>query len=448
MRGEEFYRGVSRYLSIYFSATGIEYMAVVRSARHALTRFANNVIHQNVSVERTTLSILGLKDNKLAVVSTERFDEDGVEEAFERLKEVLAVSKPMEYQFKFPLPKMVPSYAAYDEETAKADPNVRARVVKGFVERAEKESADAFGYFSTGEEEFSVMSSNGNFLYHLGSFADLNLVVSKNDGSGYAGWAGISMNETSFEDLAESAISTALNAQNPVEIDPGKYTVILSPDAVADALGFFGWVACNGRAHEEKTGPSVKYLGKRVSHLPITVADDPAYEGIVPVPFDFFGHPRHRFSLIEDGHFARLTYSHGAALKYGKEPTGHSFMLTSLEDSFPINLVFEPGEVSVEEMINSVDRGIYITRFHYTNVVDPMELVITGMTRDGTFLIEGGELTKPIKNMRFNFGFFDLLKNLEMVSRETKTVASEYGFSVVAPYVKVHEFSFTSKSDH
>ena len=99
-------------------------------------------------------------------------------------------------------------------------------------------------------------------------------------------------------------------------------------------------------------------------------------------------------------------------------------------------------------MINSVDRGIYITRFHYTNVVDPMELVITGMTRDGTFLIEGGELTKPIKNMRFNFGFFDLLKNLEMVSRETKTVASEYGLSVVAPYVKVHEFSFTSKSDH
>jgi len=448
MRGEEFYRGVSRYLSIYSSATGIEAMAVARSAKRALTRFANNAIHQNVSVERTTLSVLGLKENKLAMVSTERFDEDGVEEVFERLKEVLAVSKPLEYQFRFPWPKVVPSYTAYDEETAKADPDVRARVVKRFVERVERESAEAFGYFSTGEEELSVMSSNGNFLYHLGSFADVNLVVSKNDGSGYASWAGTSMNETDFEDLAESAVSTALNAQNPVEIDPGKYTVILSPDAVADALVFFGWIACNGRAHEEKTGPSVRYLGKRVSQLPVTIADDPTYEGIIPLPFDFFGHPRQRFPLVEGGNFARLTYSHGAALKYGKEPTGHTFMLASLEDSFPVNLVFEPGGVSVEEMMSSVDRGIYITRFHYTNVVDPMELVITGMTRDGTFLIEGGELTKPIKNMRFNFGFFDLLKNLEMISRETKTVASEYGLSVVAPYVKVHEFSFTSKSDH
>ncbi|HCZ06817.1 MAG: hypothetical protein PWP37_230 [Thermotogota bacterium] len=448
MRGEEFYRGVSRYISIYSAATGVEALAVARGMKQALTRFANNAIHQNVSIERTTLSVLGLKDNKLAVVNTERFDEEGVEEAFERLKEVLAVSKPLDYQFRFPWPKVVPSYTVYDEKTAKASPDYRAEVVEGFIKRAAKDEAEAFGYFSTGEEELSVMSSNGNFLYHLGSFADLNLVVTRNDGSGYASWAGISVDGANFEEIAELAVSTALKSRNPVEVDPGEYTVVLSPEAVADALTLFAWIACNGKAFEEKTSPAVKYLGKQVSQLPVNIVDDPSYKGVVPIPFDLFGHPRGRFVIVEEGHFARLTYSHAAALKYGKEPTGHTFSLNSVEDSFPVNLVFEPGDVPFERLLKSVDRGIYITRFHYTNVVDPMELVITGMTRDGTFLIEGGELTKPIKNMRFNFGFFELLSNVEMVSEESKSVSSEYGLAIVAPYVKVHKFRFTSKSDH
>ncbi len=448
MRGEEFYRGIFRYLSIYSGE--IEFWAVVEGKRKSLTRFANNGIHQNMMTERAGLAILGLKGNRVAMVKTDRLDEEGIRASFDVLKEVLEVSRALEYEFRFPSPQVVPSYSAYDLETAEFSPIQRAEAVKTMVGKASERSMKAFGHLSTGEIEWAIMSSNGHFLYFQESTASMNLVVEKEGNSGYVSWSGMKIKDCDFEKLADRAIETALKSSAPVEIPPGRYTVILSPEAVADMVVLFAWVACNGKSFEEKRSPAVKYLGQKIGIDSLNIMDDPSCDQTIPVPFDLFGFPREPFSIVENGVFKQVTYSYPAAIKFGKQPTGHTFNMETLEDSFPVNLVVFAGDTTLEDMIKDTDRGVYISRFHYTNIVNPMELVITGMTRDGTFLIENGEITRSVKNMRFNFNFFEMMKNVDMISREREAIACEHldNLPVVAPYMRIHEFPFISASDH
>ena len=443
MRGENFYRGLLRILNEKFA--GLEFLANAWEKTSGLTRFSKSRIHQNVYEEEITLTVLVTKDNKIAVGTTNDLSTGSLERLRENLEEILKNTEELGYKFRLPSPRMDYPYEKVAESVKKATSEDRAKIFDGIVKLAE--GTDVYGYIETSLDEFCVMSSNGLYLYTCVSSSSFNTVVMCEDGSGYTSGSSWDLKELDWEEKVKKAVETAKRSRKPVDIDPGKYTVILSPEAVSEIVQYFTHFAANGYYHETKTSPSIRFLGKKIGPDDLNIADDPNYPGQIPLVFDMCGMKRESFPIVEKGVFKNLMYAYGTALKFSKKPTPHTITLDNLDVPYPFNLVIEPGETSLEDLLRSVDRGLWITRFHYVNLVDPMNAVFTGMTRDGTFLIEKGEVTKPVKNMRFNIGFFDMTNNISGISKECSAVATEYT-PIIAPYVKVEDFNFTSKSDH
>ncbi len=442
MRGENYYRNLFRIL--YENFIGMNYLAVMNDTESALTRFANSRIHQNVSEKRTSLTILATKDNKIVTTTTNDLTIDGLKNLKARLEQMLENAVPLDYTFK--LPELTVAYPVenVDESVRNASPETRAAIFDAIVQACGKDVL-AFGYIEDSITENCVVSSNGMFLYQAGSKVGFNFVPLKESASGYTSSVSRSYTHFEVEKKIQRAVELARMSVNPVEIDPGSYTVILGPEAIADLFMFFTYVCTNGYMHELKMSPSVRFLGQKVGPSELNVYDDPSHPGQIPLMFDMCGRKREKVSLIENGVFKAVLYSHGSALRFGKRPTGHTVSLENLDFAMAPNLVISGGTQPFEEIIANTENGIFVNTFHYMNVVDPHEAIFTGMTRHGAFLIEKGKLTRPIKNMRFNIKFFEFTKSILAISKETETVAGDY-FPVVAPYVKVENFNFTSKT--
>jgi PmbA protein len=248
--------------------------------------------------------------------------------------------------------------------------------------------------------------------------------------------------------VGRRAATKAAASRRPIDLEPGRHPVVLEPAAVSTLVGFLAWIGFGGRLlAEERSCFSGKH-GQQVAQPAITIYDDATSPDTVGLPFDFEGTARRRVDLIHDGVFIDGVYDRRTARQAGTETTGHALPPPNPEGPFPLNLFMEPGEASVEDMIASTDRGLLITRFHYSNVVHPLESTITGMTRDGTFLIESGEVTHPVKNFRFTQSILEALRSASMVGRDTE-LASEFFFSASrVPALKVDSFHFTGRSDH
>ena len=231
-------------------------------------------------------------------------------------------------------------------------------------------------------------------------------------------------------------------------LDPGTYPVVLEPAAVATLAGFLAYVGFGGRG--VPGGPLVLqrqagHAGGRPVHLHVGRRDRPRTLG---APFDFEGVPRQRVELIKDGVFLDAVYDLRTAKQAGRTSTGHGLPAPNPEGPFPLNLFMAEGDSTVEEMIGATDRGLLVTRFHYSNIVNPVESSITGMTRDGTFLIERGEVVGPVMNFRFTQSILDALSNVSLVGNEAE-LASEFFFSASrVPALKVEAFHFSGRSDH
>jgi len=443
MRGENFYRGLLRILNEKFA--GLEFLANVWENTSGLTRFSKSSIHQNVHEEEITLSILVTKDNKIAVGKTNNLSADSLERLRENLEEILKITEKLDYKFKLPSPRLDYPFEKVAESVKKATPEDRAKIFDNIVKLTE--GTDIYGYIKTSLDEFSVMSSNGLFLYTCISSSSFNTVVVCEDGSSYVSGSSWDLKELDWEEKVKKAVEMAKKSRNPIDVEPKKYTVILSPEAVAEIVQYFAYFVANGYYHETRTSPSIKFLGKKIGPDDLNIVDDPNHPGQIPLVFDMCGMKRESFPIIEKGIFKNLMYAYGTALKFMKNPTPHTITLDNLDEPYPINLVIKPGKTSLEDLVKNVDKGLWITRFHYVNLVDPMNAIFTGMTRDGTFLIENGEITESVKNMRFNVGFFDITNNITGISKEFSTVATEFG-PIVSPYIKVEDFNFTSRSDH
>lgn len=413
-----------------------------------LTRFANSYIHQNVSGSDTIVSARAVIGKKIGRASTNKVDDGSIKEMLTKAVEIARV-QPENPDFKsLPAPQDAGELENYVSRTASFGPKERARAVEPITRGAKENSLRAFGAFTNGVSEVAIGNSLGVFAYNIGTDAYVNTVVMGDTGSGYAQAASRDVSEINTEKIATTAVEKALKSASPIDMPEGEYTVVLEEDAVAEMIEFLGYIGLGALSFQEGRSFMCGKLGEQIVGKNITIWDDGFDQRGFSFPFDFEGVPKRKVMLIENGVAKGVVYDSLTAGKEDKESTGHSTG-SPVGGPMPLNLLLREGENTIQEMVESIKKGIYVTRFHYTNVVEPMKAVLTGMTRDGTFLIENGKITKPVKNFRFTQSAIEALSNVTMIGKETKLVGGGAGYGArfpmgsVVPALKIEKFKFS-----
>ena len=434
-----------------------ELEVIFYSTNYSLTRFANNTIHQNVSELNEIASIRVAFDGKTARATTNRFDDESLKRAVQSAESIAKVQEPdperlpMAKAGEAPAGSKVPS--RWFEQTAAIVPSDRAQAVGKIVAVAKKNGLITAGIYSSSEHAEGIINSKGLCAFHRQTSAEVSITMLADDSSG---WQKANSPDVANVDpvrLAEIAAQKARDSKNPHELAPGKYTVVLEPAAVLDLVGFMFW-DFGGLAVLDQRSFLNNRIGSKLFGENVTIVDDVAHPLQSGSPFDGEGISRRRVNLVEKGVIRDLVYSRGTAEKMRKSehagkvgevlPTGHGFPLPNEMGEAPANVVFVTagGEQTVEQMVTSTDRGILITRLWYIREVDPYEKILTGMTRDGTFLIEGGKVKEGIRNFRFNQSLIEMLSSVEAMSSAVRA-SGEEAFDMVVPAMKVHGFNFT-----
>ena len=414
----------------------------VESTEDSLTRFANNTIHQNVSEERISLTVRVVVDRRTASASTNRLDEASLRRSVEAATRMARLQPPDPEWLSMAEPQTCPPSFRFSEKTASVSPEERANTVRTCIAHAEKEKLTAAGIFSTGTSSTFLFNSRGVARSHKETSATFSMTVEGETSSGWAKQSAPRVEAFQTEELARRAVEKTLESRNPRELPPGKYNVILEPSAVLDLLGFLVF-DFGGLSVYEKRSCLTDRVGQQVFGKNITLVDDAYHPLQAGLPFDGEGVPRRRVPLVERGVVRNLVYARKTARRMNTEPTGHGFPLPNEEGEAPLNVVFEGGNTSLEEMIQSTERGILVTRLWYIREVDPYRKILTGMTRDGTFYVEDGKVRYGLRNFRFNEGLVDMLNRVEMIG-PTGRASGEETFDMVVPALKVRDFNFSS----
>lgn len=412
----------------------------------SLSRFANNTIHQNVYESNVTLRVRVILGKRTGVAESNDISPEGVKRAVDMAR-AIAQAQP-EAPNSSSLPPFVPAprVDAFVARTADYSPEARARTIGSLCKQAASQKLIAAGAFRTDAYEIAVANSLGAFQFHQGTIADLHTVVMNEAGttSGYASFSAPDVRAVDGDAIVRTAMDKAIRSQNPIALAPGEYTVVLEPAAVAMMLQYLAWNTFNALAVQEERSYVRGRQGELAFSPAVTLYDDGLATDGYPSPFDHEGVPRQRVMLIEKGVARDVVYDTFTARRDNVQSTGHSLPAPNIQGPIPRNLFLAGGDSAPEELIASVQRGILVTRFWYTRVVHPLHVMMTGLTRDGTFLIENGQVSLPVKNLRFTTSYIDALKNTRAVGRETRLVRDEwYGMTFRAPALVVDGFSFT-----
>ncbi|MBZ5541590.1 MAG: TldD/PmbA family protein [Acidobacteriia bacterium] len=407
----------------------------------ALTRFANNAIHQNVAEHGLTVSIRTVVDGRTARATTNRVDEDALRAAIEASLS-LAHSQPKD-------PRLLPllrrqRYARVNRfvpATAALRPEERARAVRGVCDLAVKRGQNAAGIFSSGQMQMAIANSRGLFATYRQTRAEFSVTMQEAPAASWAKANSPRVADIHPPELAQRASDKAHRGVDARELPPGRYTVILEPAAVLDLVGFLFYDFA-ATALEDKRSCLNERMGTQLFGKNITIADDVCHPLQMGAPFDGEGLPRQRMLLVDRGVPKNLVYSRYAAKQARKQPTGHGFALPNEYGEAPMNLVFTGGQSSLEEMVAGTERGLLATRLWYIREVDPYEKVLTGMTRDGLFLVEKGRVTTAVRNFRFNQSVLEMLRNVELLGPAVRATGEE-AFEMVVPAMKVRDFHFS-----
>ena len=427
---------------------------IIYNFNSALTRFANNYIHQNVEESNTSVSVRSIFGRKMGSSVTNSLEPKKIKEAVKWSEAIARVQR--ENPDFDSLPRVKPSdyrkVDTYRPKTAVFSDVKRADAVRTIIDAADKRHLTTFGSVSNGLAEVAIGNSLGVFAYNASVDIFCNIVMSTDNSSGYVQSGARDLAKINFRNLADTAANKALLSANPIECPPGQYTTIFEPLAVYDLLGYLTY-AFNGKIFEEGRSYLAGKLGTRVVDEKVTIVDDPFNRKGFAIPFDFEGVPKKRLVLIDRGIAKNVVYDSLTAVKARKKSTGHALIAPNPFGPVPVHMVMSGGHQSTDDLIRNTRKGVLITRLHYTNVIDPYKLTITGMTRDGTFLIEDGVLTRGLKNLRFTENVFEALNRVEGISRETELVAEEPGYGGrfgrggVVPMLKIKDFTFTSATE-
>ena len=416
--------------------------ALVAAGESALTRFANSEIHQNVASAEAFVNLRFVDGRRVGVASSGRVDDEGIHALVERAAAIAANVEELEDWSGLPTADPPPTlHAGWSERTAHASPELRAAGVREVIAAADEAGVTAYGSFATEAEAIAVANTKGIRAAERRTTSQLlTVTMGPDNGTGYAEQCAVDATLIDAAAIGREAAERARTSANPVDIEPGDYPVVLHHYAVVDLLDMLGYLGFSALAVQEDR--SFFERGKRVASPLVTITDDGRDPAGLPMGFDAEGVPKQRLSLIDEGVCCELAYDAQTAARVGRQSTGHGLPAPNPYGPFPTNMVMSGGEASFEELVGGLDRGLLVTRFHYTNPVHGKRVIITGMTRDGTFLVEGGKVVGPVRNLRFTMSYLDALANVEAVSRERRCIRGFLGGSVV-PSVRLSSFSFT-----
>lgn len=435
-----------------------EVEVIVYTTRNALTRFANNVIHQNLAEENVAVSVRTVFAGRTARATTNKIDDEG-------LKRVVMASENLA-KVQHSDPDLLPMADAREggssaqqipsrhfERTAAMTPEERAEIVRAIVAVAEKHRLTTAGIVSTSEVFEGIFNGRGLSTWHTQTAAEISITMLGSDSSGWQKANSPNIDNLDVASLAESAARKAVEAAKPREIPAGKYTVILEPAAVLDLVGFM-FYDFGGLAVLDQRSFLNDRVGTQLFGNNINIWDDVAHPLQSGAPFDGEGIGRKKVQLVENGLVRRLVYARGTASRMQRseskdrvgpvEPTGHGFPLPNEVGEAPMNIVFGTTESpkTVDDMVASTERGILVTRLWYIREVDPYEKILTGMTRDGTFYVENGRICYGVRNFRFNESLITMLSNVEAMGIPVRA-SGEESFDMVVPAMQVGDFNFT-----
>src|SRR5271165_1672795 len=426
--------------------------------KSALTRFANNTIHQNVAEENYVVSVRTVFGGRTARSTTNKLDDESLKRVVQSAEKLAKVQHPdpdlllvAEASEGARTEQATPN--RHFAETAAITPAQRAETVKKIVSIAEKHALATAGIVSSSESVEGVFNSRGLAAWHAQTSSEVSITMLAADSSGWQKANSPNVANLDAAALAETAARKAFESAKPRELLAGKYTVILEPAAVLDIVGFmffdFGGLSILDQRSFLNNRVGTKLFGENIN-----VWDDGAHPLQSGVPFDGEGVPRQKVQLVENGMIKRLVYARATAEKMKRseykdkvgpiEPTGHGFPLPNEIGEAPMNIVFgtSPRPISVDQMVASTERGILVTRLWYIREVDPYEKILTGMTRDGTFYVEDGKIRHGVLNFRFNQSLIHMLSNVEAMGIPVRA-SGEESFDMVVPAMKVREFNFT-----
>jgi predicted Zn-dependent protease len=441
------------------SADEIEML--ISGGRFSLTRFANNVIHQNVEDENHVVSVRTVFNGRTARATTNKFDDESLRRVVESSEALARVQHPDPDLLSMPdareaengsnPPSTPPS--RHFPATAAITPQLRAEGVKKIVDVANHHHLTTAGIYSSAEHVEGIFNSRGLSKWHTQTLAEVSITMLAPDSSG---WQKANSPDVAKLDplrMAETAAQKAIDSAHPAEIPAGKYTVILEPSAVLDITGFMFW-DYSGMAILDQRSFLTTRIGSKVFGDNITFSDDVTHPLQTGSMFDGEGMARQRVPLVEHGIVKRVVYARATAERMMRSeykdkvgpiaPTGHGFALPNEMGEMPANIVFAAPQhpQTADQMIASTERGILVTRLWYIREVDPYEKICTGMTRDGTFLVENGKVQKGVLNFRFNQSLIHMLSNVEAMSLPVRA-SGEESMDMVVPAMKVRDFNFT-----
>jgi PmbA protein len=446
----------------FSSADEVE--VIFSGGRFALTRFANNTIHQNVEDENHVVSVRTVFGGRTARATTNKFDDDGLRRVVESSEALAKVQHPDPDLL--PMPDSTEAAGNPDKsarapqvpsrhfaQTAAITPQLRADGVKKIVEVAEKHKLTTAGIFSSSESVEGIFNSRGLSAWHTQTLAEVSITMLGGDSSGWQKANSPDVTNLDPLSLAETAAKKTLDSAHPAEIPAGKYTVILEPSAVLDIVGFMFW-DYSGVAILDQRSFLTGRIGGKLFGENITIWDDVTHPLQNGSPFDGEGMRRLSLPLVQNGVVKRVVYARGTAVRMRNseykdkvgpvEATGHGFALPNEMGEMPLNIVFAAPEnpQTLAQMIASTERGVLVTRLWYIREVDPYEKIVTGMTRDGTFLVENGKVQQGLRNFRFNQSLIHMLSGVEAMSVPVRSCGEE-SFDMVVPAMKVRDFNFT-----
>jgi PmbA protein len=430
--------------------------------KFALTRFANNTIHQNVAEEDNTISVRTVFSGRTARATTNKFDDESLRQVVKASESLAKMQQPDSDLLSMPAPREAegtgasapkPHPSRHFDETAAITPELRAEGVRKIVGVAEKSGLTTAGVFSSSESVEGLFNSRGLSRWHDQTSAEISITMLGADSSGWQKANSSDVRNLDPLALAETAARKARDSAHPKEIPAGKHTVILEPAAVLDMVGFMFW-DFSGMAILDQRSFLTGRIGTKLFGDNVTIADDYAHPLQSGAAFDGEGMERQRVSLVENGIVKRVVYARATAKRVQSSEycgkvgpigtTGHGFALPNEMGEMPLNIVFGAPEQpqTVDQMIASTERGILVTRLWYIREVDPYEKILTGMTRDGTFLIEDGRVRGGVRNFRFNESLIHMLSSITSMSVPARSCGEE-SFDMVVPAMRVTGFNFT-----
>lgn len=424
--------------------------AVFIAVDHNVSRFANSGVHQNMSDESALLTLRVIVNGAMGVASTSVFDAGELARVAELVREAARHAGALQnFSGLYREHEPVPELRTFDEGTALLDPASKARDLKAMFDGGRSRGVTFAGSWSTATASVATANTHGVKRYARMTSSDATVIALNGGASGYATRCARSANDVDILGLGDEATTKAtLLVEKPEDLPPGAYDVILEPPALSEVFEWLNMITFSGQSYDDGTSFLAGRLGEQLLGANVTISDDAEDESFLPFPFDLEGLPKRRVPLVEHGVVKTPTVDKAYADRLQLQPTASCWSLGSAEHGTAFHMALEGGQATREELIRSTKLGIWVTRFNYVNgLLDPKTALMTGTTRDGTFLIRDGKVAARLPNLRWTQSLVEALNQVEGLTRERRRVGTWFNMfgGTLAPTVKIRGWNVSSK---